>query len=183
MYSHEIVMLRNRFEDNRGTAAFGLLLKEIRQGKIERNIFKGNTTALYMEGVTRSQIEQNEIEYNGWGLKVLGSCDSNVFSHNDFINNTFDVTTNTTFNNNEFKNNYWTDYDGFDLNGDGVGDRPFRLASLSSIILERVDSSFILLHSFLFLLLDRTERALPDLIPERLTDDEPVMKPNGGGFG
>lgn len=177
MYSREIVMERNQFVQNSGASAYGVLLKEISGSKIKNNAFDGNTVGIYMEGCNRSEFSDNQIVRNAWGLRLMGSCDGNRFEHNDFVDNTFDVTTNSSFNTNEFVRNYWSDYDGYDLNHDGFGDRPFRLGSLSSIILDRVDSSFILIHSFLFSLLDQTERALPELIPERLRDEQPLVKP------
>ena len=43
MYSKRIEMTGNVFEDNQGPAAYGLLLKDITDSKIEKNIFKKNT--------------------------------------------------------------------------------------------------------------------------------------------
>lgn len=180
MYSRQITMNGNEFSESRGTAAYGLLLKEISESAVTRNRFDRNSVGIYMEGANRSRFESNTISNNGWALRLMGSCEGNRFVRNDFTGNTFDVTTNSRYSENEFVRNYWSHYDGYDLDRNGVGDRPFRLSSLSAIILERVDSSFILLHSFLFTLLDEVERALPELIPERLEDTEPSMRPTAG---
>jgi nitrous oxidase accessory protein len=48
--------------------------------------------------------------------------------------------------------------------------------SLSSVIIERVDSGFILMNSFFFKVMDSIERTLPSLIPEPLKDESPSMK-------
>ncbi len=176
MYSHEINMTGNYFGKNTGPAAYGLLLKEIHSGKIQDNFFENNTSAIYMEGSNRSKFTHNRIRQNGWGLRIMADCESNVFQDNDFVENTFDVTTNGSHSFNDFDGNYWSQYDGYDLNRDGKGDKPFRPVSLSSIMLERVDSSYVLIKSFMFNLLDEIERALPVLIPEALKDEHPLMK-------
>lgn len=176
MYSRKIAMIRNHFVGNTGAAAYGLLLKDIVESQIEDNRIEGNTTGIYMEGSNRSEYTRNEINDNGWGLRIMGDCEQNTFHHNNFIGNSFDVGTNANHSWNEFRQNYWSQYDGFDLDGDGLGDKPFRPVSLSSLILERVDSSFVLLNSFFFHLIDEVERVLPEMIPEPLKDESPLIK-------
>jgi nitrous oxidase accessory protein len=154
------------------------LLKDIRDSHIEENFFTSNTVGIFMEGATRSKFLSNEFRSNGWAVKITGSCDSNEFVHNDFIGNTFDASTNTELNFNEFRENYWSRYTGYDLDHDGFGDVPFRPVRLSSVILDRTDSAFVILNSFLLTVLDEIERVLPGLTPERLKDERPAMKRN-----
>jgi nitrous oxidase accessory protein len=177
MYSRRITMQNNDFVDNTGVAAYGLLLKDIKNSLISDNVLSNNTTAIFMEETARSRFENNQIDHNGLAILITGDCDSNTFSHNNIVANTFDVTTNSDFNPNTFEKNYWSHYDGYDLDHDGIGDIPYRSVSLSSVILERVDSSFILIRSFLFNILDEIERHLPELVPERMKDEEPLMNP------
>lgn len=180
MYSRRIIMKDNRFVYNRGVAAYGMLLKEIHEGLIERNIFDDNTVGVYMEGSNRNRFLNNTFTNNGWGLRIMGDCDANLFTKNDFRTNTFDVSTNSQNNPNEFIENYWSQYSGYDLNQDGIGDIPYRPVSLSSVIMENVDSSFILIKSFILIMLDEIERSLPELIPERMKDVRPMMKLQNG---
>lgn len=177
MYSHKIKMHKNTFSKNSGAAAYGLLLKEIVDSEVLNNTFSQNTVGIYMEGSNRTQFSFNQFTDNGFALKIMGDCENNEFKNNNFIDNTFEVTTNADHNWNLFSNNYWSQYDGFDINKDNIGDHPYRPVSLSSIILERVDSSYILLNSFFFQLLDQIERVLPEMIPEQLKDEAPLMKP------
>lgn len=177
MYSRNITMIENRFADNVGMAAYGLLLKDISSGNIERNIFDDNTFGIYMEGTNRSKFAGNIFKNNGVGLRVLGDCDDNRFEHNNFEGNTFAVTTNSSRNPNQFESNYWSGYQGYDVDLDGVGDVPFRPVSLSSVLVEQLDTTYVLIKSPLFLLLDQIEQAFPMLIPESLIDRTPLMKP------
>jgi nitrous oxidase accessory protein len=177
MYSRQIKMHDNKFTGNTGPAAYGILLKEVHESEIFNNEFKKNTVGIYMEGSNRSLFRSNDISENGWALRIMGDCENNLFTQNNFVGNTFDVTTNSDHNWNSLNENYWSHYDGYDLNRDGYGDRPYRVVSLSSVILEKVDSSYILMNSFLFNLMDQVERALPSLIPESMKDEKVLMTP------
>ena len=176
MYSRQIEMVSNTFANNRGTAAYGLLLKDISAGKILHNIFQDNTYGVYMEGTNRAQFVGNRFLDNGFALRIFGDCDDNHFERNDFIGNTFDVTTNSSRNPNVFNENYWNQYEGYDLNHDGIGDVPYRPVSLSSVIVEKLDASYVLIKSPLLQILDQVEQAFPMLIPESLKDEKPLME-------
>jgi nitrous oxidase accessory protein len=175
MYSRKIKMIENKFLKNNGPSSYGLLLKDISDSFILRNEFLDNTIGIYMEGTNRSLFMNNQIRDNAWGLKIMGDCEADEFKKNNFIGNTFEVVTNSSHSLNTFKNNYWSQYDGYDFNGDGVGDKPHRPISLSSIILEKVDSAYVLLNSFFFRLIDEVERALPEMITDELIDEAPLM--------
>lgn len=176
MYTKNIEMTGNRFEDNWGTASYGLLLKDISRSIIKNNIFYKNTTGIYMEGSDLINIEENEFNSNGWATKILGNCTNNKFSDNNFIGNTFDVSSNSTRNDNMYSGNYWDKYNGYDINKDKTGDVPYRPVSLYSIIVEKIPESVILMRSFLVGLLDITEKAMPVFIPETLIDENPRME-------
>ncbi len=177
MYSREVKMYNNHFDENWGDAAYGLLLKEINDSYIEGNTFEKNTVGIYMEGASRIEIKRNLFSKNGWAMKMQANCmDMNVVQ-NDFIGNTFDVGTNGSLVLNHFKNNYWDKYEGYDINRDKVGDIPYRPVSLYAMIIEQNPPAMILFRSFMASLLDKTEKVLPSITPENLKDDFPFMKP------
>lgn len=176
MYTRRVEMTGNRFEGNRGTAAYGLLLKEIADSRIERNVFDGNTIALLADGADRLEANENEFSNNGWAVKLEGSTVDGRFSRNRFVTNTFDVATASRSPSTVFSGNYWDDYRGYDLDRDGVGDIPHRPVRLFSVLIERNEPSVILLRSSFATLLDLAERALPVLTPETLMDAAPAME-------
>jgi nitrous oxidase accessory protein len=175
MYSDNVDMMNNRFEHNWGTSAYGLLLKDINDSKIEGNRFYRNTVAIYSEGTNNVHIHKNEIELNGWAVNIKSNSARNRFTENNFIENSFDVRTDSPRNNNEFNGNYWSNYEGYDLDRDGTGDVPYRPVSLFSIIIERQPESLILLRSMFIKLLDTAERIAPVLTPKTLIDENPKM--------
>lgn len=173
MYSENVNMKNNLFEHNWGSAAYGLLLKDIGNSTIEGNRFYRNTVAIYSEGSTNLKIHRNEIEMNGWAVNIKSSSTGNRFTENNFIENSFDVRTDSPRNNNEFEGNYWSSYEGYDLDRDGVGDVPYRPVSLFSMIIERQPESLILMRSMFIRLLNTAERVAPVLTPKTLFDDKP----------
>lgn len=178
MYSKNVTMKENHFELNWGPASYGILLKDIRDSRIEHNHFIKNSVGVLMEGSSRISVLKNIFKENGWALKVQASCDDNVFTNNNFFGNSFDVATNGTMVLNKFYSNYWDKYEGYDRNKDGIGDVPYHPVSMYSMIVEQNPNSLILLRSFMVSLLDKAEKAIPSLTPENLIDDKPMIKPN-----
>lgn len=177
MFSHGVKMIRNFFSENWGDAAYGLLLKEISDSRIENNTFERNTSGIVMEGASRVQVHMNIFRNNGTAMKIQASCMNVGVDKNNFISNTFDVSTNGSLVLNNFNGNFWDKYDGYDLNRDGMGDVPFRPVSLYSMIIEKNPSAMILLRSFMSTLMDRAEKVMPGITPEDLKDEHPFMKP------
>ncbi|HLW49331.1 MAG TPA: nitrous oxide reductase family maturation protein NosD, partial [Sphingobacteriaceae bacterium] len=105
MYTRNVHMEYNVFDENWGDAAYGLLLKDIMDSHISNNTFKTNTTGIYMEGSNRVILDRNLFEANGWAIKIQGSCENNEIRENNFIQNTFDIATNSTRNYNTFSGN------------------------------------------------------------------------------
>jgi parallel beta-helix repeat protein len=73
----------------------------------------------------------NEISYNTLaGVHIKGpAADNNLFYKNYFKNNTpiaRDDNPNSNWNTSNI-GNYWGDYDGEDVNGDGIGDTPYTI--------------------------------------------------------
>lgn len=178
MYSHEVTMESNHFENNWGASSYGILLKDISDSWVYGNTFDQNTVGIHMEGSSRMVVEKNRFKENGWALKVQASCNDIQFQHNNFIGNTFDVATNGSNVLSRFSQNYWDKYEGYDRTKDGFGDIPYHPVSMYSMIVEQNPSALILLRSILIATLDKAEKAIPSLTPESLIDLQPKIFPN-----
>jgi nitrous oxidase accessory protein len=176
MYTKNVLMYENHFLKNWGAASYGILLKDISDSKIEKNIFDENSIGLYMEGCSRVTIEQNDFTKNGWALKLMANSMENYFYDNNFVANSFDISTNSRQNFNTFEKNYWAEYDGYDLNKDGFGDVPFRPVTMFSMMIESHPTSLVLLHSLFIDILNIAESIIPAITPEALTDSKPRMR-------
>lgn len=175
MYTNRVEMTHNTFKNNWGAASFGLLLKEIRDSLIRENIFDKNSTALYSEASNRNRIEKNVFTQNGWAIRLMANSMDNQIVYNIFEGNSFDVATNSHQNFNQFSENYWSNYQGYDLNGDGLGDVPYQPVKLFSFLVQKNPPGIILLKSFFIQMLDMAENILPIITPETLVDKNPRM--------
>lgn len=175
MYTRHVVMADNRFEANRGQAAFGLLLKDISDSRLERNVIADNTVGLYLEGANRVTIHDNVLARNGWAVKLMANSTDNTFTANRFEANSFDLTTNGRQHSSRFEGNTWDEYRGYDLDGDGIGDVPHRPLRLFAYLVARHEATLVLQRSLFVDLLDAAERVLPVLSPEALVDPRPLL--------
>jgi nitrous oxidase accessory protein len=178
MYTHAVTMTDNHFVDNRGGAAYGLLLKEIGDATLTGNEFARNTVGLMADGATRLVAERNSFADNGWGVRLMANVQDGRFAANDFAGNTFDVATNGGAGDAAtFDGNWFDDYRGYDLDRDGRGDVPHRPVRLFSLLVARYEAALVLQRSFFVGLLDGAERAIPSLTPRLLADPRPAMRP------
>lgn len=177
MYTEHVTMIGNTFEHNWGMSSYGLLLKDIRDSEIRHNRFLRNTVGLYAEGSNRIVVEDNEFIGNGYAVRIMANSMDNAFRSNNFVGNSFDVVTNSRQNFNTFDANYWGEYDGYDLDGNGVGDVPHHPVRLFSLLVEKAPPSVVLLNSLFVALVDTAERVMPVFTPETLVDANPRMTP------
>lgn len=75
--------------------------------------------------------------------------------------------------------NYWSDYLGWDLNGDGIGDAPYRPNDGVDILLWKYPSASLLMSSPAILVLRYVQRAFPVFTSPNIQDSHPLMKPPG----
>jgi nitrous oxidase accessory protein len=180
MYTKQVEMRGNRFEDNWGGAAYGLLLKEIGDPVLVGNTFARNTVGLMADGTTRLDASGNVFARNGWAVKLMSNVQDSRFAANDFSANTFDVATSGRDATASFAGNWFDAYRGYDLDRDGFGDVPHRPVRLYSLLVARYEPSMVLLRSFFVDLLDVAERGIPSLTPGAVVDEHPAMKPVAG---
>ncbi|MBK6640394.1 MAG: nitrous oxide reductase family maturation protein NosD [Bacteroidetes bacterium] len=176
MFTKNVKMFHNVFEQNWGDAAYGLLLKEISDSQIAGNKFISNTSGIYMEGTNRIIVTKNSFHQNGWGMRIQASCMDNIVTKNNFTANTFDITTNGSLVLNNFDGNYWDKYEGYDLNKDKKGDVPYHPISLFSVIVEMNPPAMLLYRSIIVSLLDKSEKLIPSLTPDLFRDSKPLMR-------
>jgi nitrous oxidase accessory protein len=176
MFSKFTVMHHNKFRLNWGSASYGLLLKEIYDAEIYDNLFEQNTIGINAEGSTRINYKNNTFLRNGWAIKISGACYTNSFTQNNFMNNSFDLAYNSNINDNKFDNNYWSEYTGYDLDKNGVGDVPFRPVKLFSYIVNKTPEALVLLRSLFVDIINFSEKVSPVFTPDNLMDNNPLMK-------
>ncbi len=130
MFSKRIVFRENVFSEHVGYRAYGILLQTASQVTAEGNRIEGNLTGLFLDGATIDTFRNNLVRGNGVGIDLLASAEGNVFSGNVIADNRIAVRKVLGAGQNAWslagRGNYWNDRSVFDLDGDGIGDRPFQ---------------------------------------------------------
>lgn len=116
------------------------------------------------------------------GIHVTAGSDHNLFYGNSFIANRVQVKYVQNVSE-EWSwhgvGNYWSDYLGWDLDGDGIGDVPYRPNDGVDILLWKYPSASLLMSSPAILALRYVQLAFPVFTPPNIEDSHPLMKPPG----
>ncbi|MFA5573824.1 MAG: nitrous oxide reductase family maturation protein NosD [Brumimicrobium sp.] len=176
MFSKRTNAHNNTFADNWGGSSYGILLKECYDSEFSHNLFKRNTVGINIEGSSRMKYYNNDFQSNGWAIRSRGANYENIFEKNNFLDNSFDLSYYGQINRNSFDGNYWSDYSGYDLDRDGIGDIPYRPIKLFSYLVNKAPQAIILLRSLFIDIIDFSEKVSPVFVPDNLVDEKPVMK-------
>ncbi len=135
MYSQDTVATGNIVKNSMGTTGLGIGLKDCSNYTIKDNTIIYCARGLYLdrspfEPDTVNHIENNKILYNSEGIHFHSLSLHNIFNGN-IIKGNIEAVINDSYNTrvteNVWDGNYWDDYEGFDKDGDGVGDRAHNL--------------------------------------------------------
>lgn len=126
-------------------------------------------------------IRGNRIAYNGIGILFNSELGGNEMLGNDFEGNITHVAYGagrSATTRNSWSGNYWDDYQGFDRNGDGVGDTPHDLLAFADSIWMDTPAARFFKSAPALELIDFLERLAPFSTPDRLLkDDTPRFRP------
>ena len=189
MYSRRLTLRHNIFANNRGPSGYGIGLKDMDGVEAADNLFSGNRVGMYFDNspwsVDVSQhFRHNAFVYNDIGLLFQPSVKRNFFSQNSFVDNLEQVglTGSGEFRDNGFtvagQGNFWSDYVGYDADGDGLGDLPYVSKSLFENMMDRNPQLRLFQLSPAQQAIDLAARAFPIFQPKpKLTDDAPLLTP------
>jgi len=189
MYSNNITLHDNRMRNNRGPSGYGIGLKDCDGISIVGNALLANRVGVYVDNSPSSfdsigLFEGNMIAFNEVGVLATPNTHDNVFTANAFIENEEPAATHGRGElhlnawANEGVGNYWSQYAGFDLDGDGIGDVAYEPQSLFGQMLASEPNLRLFMHSPAQQAIEFTARALPELRPRPvLVDPAPLASP------
>lgn len=190
MYSSDIEFRGNLFLDAYGASGIGLGLKDADDIRAVENAFVGNAVGVTLDnsptsvGVTNT-FRGNLVAYNDVGVSLLPSVHSNEFTGNAFVENMGPVTVSGGGDalENRWRDNYWSAYAGFDEDGDGVGDTPYRHERVADALFARHPELRWLVLSPAAGALDLLGRLFPLLKPQPIVvDSAPALEMPMSGF-
>lgn len=183
MYSDSVVVRNNYIAYANGPTGMGVGFKESSDVEVSNNKILYCATGLYIDVSpyqpdTTNRIHDNVIAFTSIAIDFLNDWTGNIFEGNSFKGNQTQISVagGKTANRNSWKANYWDDYEGFDLDHDGIGDTPYELYGYADRIWMDVPAARFLKGTPVMAVLDFLERLAPFSSPDMLVRDEkPLM--------
>jgi nitrous oxide reductase family maturation protein NosD len=189
MNSADVTLIGNAFEGSRSSeVGVGLIFKDVDRVMVRENRIVGNRVGFELDNAPSTadgwvRFERNLIAHNGVGFSMM-STTAITATENAIVENLRPVEARGAVRaaanrwTDRGRGNYWSDYNGFDPAGDGIGDIAYRRHDA----LEDLSSRHPVLRAFLFTpahhAIDAATRLVP-LVPTSLLveDVRPLMRP------
>lgn len=181
MYSRGIRMRHNVFAHNRGFSSFGILFQDCHGAVADSNVIVDNAVGMFFEASTGNQFRRNLVAQNDVALQMYQNSVQNVFSENNFIDNLSPLSlvgkrTETQWSHNG-RGNYWSAYEGYDVDYDGIGDVPMKIQNVFDYLEGRSPNLRLYLYSPASQALAAATKAFPIIAINKEADEYPLMRP------
>jgi len=183
MYSDGVEIKNNTITHATGASGVGIGFKETSDIKVINNKILFSSTALSIDVSpyqpdTINYFEDNLVAFNGIGIRFLADWHSNEFKNNQFKSNISQVIVSggKTANRNLWEGNYWDDYEGFDLDKNGIGDTPYELYAYADRIWQDIPNAQFFKGAPILETIDFLERLAPFSPPDLIIRDKtPIL--------
>lgn len=185
MYSKEVTISQNLIRGHRGPSGYALGFKDADDVWVTENLLVNNGSGLFLDNTPftpqgEGLFERNILAFNDLGVILQPAVHGNLFAGNTFWENVGQVAVQGggVLGENRWEGNFWSDYTGFDANGDGQGDTPYRSERFFEGLTDREPRLRMVLYSPAAQIIEFTGRAFPIIRPQpKLVDEFPVMQP------
>jgi len=184
MYSGGGIIRNNVFSHATGATGMAIGFKEASDVTVEGNeiIYCGTgitSDISPFEPGSKLIIRNNRIAFNVIGMRFVSDREGHVIEGNTFEGNMTHVAVDGAAGatSNRWQGNYWDDYQGFDRDGDNVGDRPYELYAYADQIWMDFPAARFFRNSPVMESLDFLERLAPFSTPVLiLKDEKPIFR-------
>jgi nitrous oxidase accessory protein len=176
------VVRRNR---TWGNSDFGIMLRTLQDSVIEDNIVAGNNRGFFIYDVEYATLRGNLVVDNHVGVHLSAGSTRNVVQRNDFVANreqvryvgARDERWGDARDGERGQGNHWSNYLGWDRNGDELGDVPYEANELVDRLQWRHPSVKLLMGSPAVQALRVLGQQFPVLRVPSVVDAHPAMQP------
>ena len=140
----------------------------------------GPEKCVFIYNANNNRFTENSFEGCSIGIHFTAGSEGNVMSGNAFIANRNQVKyVGTRYVDWSMggRGNYWSDNPAFDLNGDGIGDNPYRPNDLIDRVLWTSPQAKVLTTSPAVQVIRWAQSQFPALLPGGVVDSHPLMAP------
>lgn len=183
LYSPDVILRGNHVAHALTAGGGGIVFKESNQAIVENNEVLHCSVGLKVDAPPQTSgtlmVRNNRFAYNIIGAFFYGEEGGHRFIDNRFESNLTNVAISASgaARANVWNGNFWDDYQGFDRNGDGIGDTPHESHLYADRIWMETPMTTFFRSSPVLELLDFLERLAPFSHPYRiLRDEKPMMK-------
>ena len=178
MYSERLEVEDNVSDDDRD---HGLLLNSTNDSRVIGNVVRqGGEKCVFVYNANNNRLENNWFEGCPIGIHFTAGSEGNIMTGNAFVANRVQVKyVGTRFIDwaANGRGNYWSDNPAFDLDGDGIADRPYRPNDVMDEILWTRPQAKLLTNSPAVQLVRWAQARFPALYPGGVFDSAPLMRP------
>ena len=163
-----------------GNSDHGIMLRTMQDSVVENNIIAGNNRGLFIYDVEYVTLKNNLVVDNHVGVHLSAGSTRNQVEGNDFIGNREQVRYVGARDEKwgEKSGNHWSNYLGWDRNGDGIGDVTYEANDMVDRLTWRYPSTKLLLASPAVQALRLVSQQFPVLRVPSVVDPKPRMQPN-----
>lgn len=185
MYSRRLTVTNNTVAYNRGATGLGIGLKDVDNSTVKGNLVVDNRTGIFVDNSPREvdsrlRYDHNVLAFNDEGMRFTGVVERTIITDNSFLDNYEDVFAGRREEllGVEWEKNFWSALAGFDLDGNGVSDVPYRAEHLFEDLITHHPRLRLFVYSPVIQALNLAAHAFPVLRPQAIfTDSTPRMKP------
>jgi nitrous oxidase accessory protein len=178
MFSHRLLVRDNLSDGDRDR---GFLFNYANSSRIAGNEVRGGAEkCVFIYNANKNRFHGNRFRGCAIGIHFTAGSERNEIAGNAFIGNRTQVKyvgTRDVEWSAGGQGNYWSDNPAFDLDNDGIAERPYRPNGLVDQILWRQPLAKLLLNSPAVQVLRWAQSEFPALHPGGVTDSAPLMAP------
>jgi len=177
-----LMMTRNQIVRNNrawGNSDHGIMLRTIQDSLIENNVVAGNARGFFIYDAEYNTLRNNLVVDNIVGVHLWAGSYRNTAEGNDFIENHTQIKY-VASRDEEWgggSGNYWSNYVGWDRNGDGLGDVRYAANDMVDRLSWKFPAMRLLLASPAVQTLRLVAQQFPLLRAPSIVDPKPHMKP------